>query len=129
MLCVVLTLLASVLAADRDLAGKYAGEWKSTGGGNGGDIRFTLEPGADAAWKCELSFGLMGESVKTTMRSAKLKDSKVDLTYDFDVAGTVLRSHVAGEWKDDKFTGEYQTTSVGDGAAVDSGTWSATRAK
>jgi hypothetical protein len=126
---VVFALLAAALAADRDLAGKFAGEWRSAGGGNGGDIRFTLEPSADAVWKCELSFGLMGESVKTTMRSAKLKDSKVDLTYDFDVAGTVLRSHVTGEWKDDAFRGEYQTTSVGDGAAVDSGTWSATRAK
>jgi len=126
---VAFALLVAALAADRDLAGKHAGEWKSSGSGNGGDIKFTLEPGANGEWKCELTFGLGGESVKTTMRSAKVQDSKIDLTYDFDALGATLRSHVTGEWKGDGFRGEYQTTSVGDGSPVDAGTWTASRAK
>src|SRR5579864_1954473 len=121
-----LVLLTAAIAADRDLAGKHAGEWKGASGG--GAIRFTLETGADGVWKCDLSFALGDADVKTTMREVKVKDSKVELTYDFDVQGITARSHVTGEWNGTSFSGTYQTT-LPDGSTLDSGTWNASPVK
>jgi hypothetical protein len=80
-------------------------------------------------WKCELTFGLQGTDVKTAMREVKVQDAKVEFTYDFDVQGATLRSHVYGEWNGTAFAGKYDTTSVPDGSAIDNGTWSASRVK
>ena len=73
-------------------------------------------------------FTLEGSDVKTTMRQMKLQDSKLDLTYDFEIQGASLRSHLTGEWNGSVFKGRYETT-LADGAGVDQGTWSASRAK
>jgi hypothetical protein len=113
--------------ADRDLAGRYAGEWKSDSG-NGGAIRMTLEAATDGTWKCEASFTLDGADVKPTTHQIKLQDSKLDVSYDFDVQGANLRSHMTAEWNGSAFKGHYETTVIG-GDAVDAGSWSASRAK
>jgi hypothetical protein len=121
--------LLSAMAADVELAGRYSGEWKSSGPGNGGGIRFALAHPAGSPWTCDLTFTLDGADVKTVMREVKVQDAKVEFTYDFDVQGATLRSHVTGEWNGTAFRGSYQTT-VSDGSAgVDSGTWSAAKAK
>jgi hypothetical protein len=127
-LSICLVILMAILAADPDLAGRYAGEWKSGSSGNGGAIRFTLETAGDT-WKCDLSFGLDGGDVKTVMREVKVQGTKVEFTYDFDVQGLTLRSHVMGEWNGTAFTGRYETTAVADGSPVDGGTWNASRVK
>ena len=36
--------------ADRDLAGRYTGEWKSNSSGNGGALHMTLDAAPDGAW-------------------------------------------------------------------------------
>jgi len=123
-----LVLLASAVAADRDLAGRHAGEWKSGASGSGGAIQFALEAGADGSWKCVLTFGLSGAEVQTTMREVKVKDSKVDLSYDFDIQGVTARSHATAEWDGTAFRGKYET-SLPDGTVLDSGTWNASRVK
>lgn len=126
---VVLVLIAAAFAADRDLAGRFAGEWKSSSSENGGTIQFALDPQEGAAWKCDLTFFLNSGEVKTLMREVKLQDGKIELAYDFDVEGTTLRSRVKGEWDGGAFRGKYETT-VSDGAQpVDSGSWSASRKK
>jgi hypothetical protein len=116
-------------AADRDLAGRYAGEWKSNNSGASGSVRISLEPSTGGTWKCEVTFTLEGEEVRTIMRSAKLEQSKLDVAYDFTVQGTSLRSHIIGTWNGKAFDGQYQTTAVESGAAIDDGTWSAVRGK
>src|SRR5690348_15800111 len=93
------------IAADRDLAGRYAGERKSGVAGNGGAIRFTLDAGTGGAWKADLMFTLDGADVKTTMREVKLQDGKIELAYDFDVQGLTARSRVKGEWNGMAFRG------------------------
>jgi hypothetical protein len=118
-------LLATAFAADRDLAGGYTGEWKSGASGDGGAIRFTLEPAGDA-WKGTVSFTMAGTEVPCTMRTVKLKDGKVELVYDFDVQNTGLRSTVTGNWNATEFRGTYETAVV-DGQGADAGTWSAKR--
>jgi len=122
-----LLLLLPAFAADTDIAGKHAGEWKSSSSDVGGPIRFTLEGAAGGAWKCELSFGLNGADVKTTMKTVKVEGSKIELLYDFDAGGMTLTSHVTGEWNGSGFKGSYDTT--GGGVPVDSGSWSASKAK
>jgi hypothetical protein len=121
-------LAAALWAADKDLEGGYAGEWKSGASGNGGAIRFTLEP-AGSAWKGTVVFALDGTDVPCTMRSVKLQDGKVELVYDFDVQNYSLRSKVSGAWNGSEFRGAYETTSVDGSQSVDAGTWSAKRTK
>jgi hypothetical protein len=118
-------LLATAFAADRDLAGGYVGEWKSGSSGNGGAIRFALEPVGDS-WKGTVTFALDGTEVPCTMRTVKVKDGKIELIYDFEVQNTSLRSDVTGTWNATEFRGTYET-SVVDGQGVDSGSWSAKR--
>ena len=124
-----LLLLAIARAADPDLAGKYTGEWKSNSSGGAGTFRMSLERAADGAWKSEVSFTFGGDEVKTIMRQVKVEQSKVDVSYDFDLLGNMLRSRVTGELKGNALEGKYQTTAVEGGSAVDDGTWNASRAK
>lgn len=123
-----LLLVLAGFGADRELAGRYAGEWKSGSSGNGGTFRMTLEPAADGTWKCEASFFLDGAEIKTTTHQIKLQDSKLDVSYDFEIEGAALRSHMTGEWNGGTFSGRYETA-LAAGDAVDAGTWTATRAK
>ncbi len=88
----------------------------------------TLEPATDGSWKCEASFFLDGAEIKTTTHQIKLQDSKLDVSYDFEIEGAALRSHMTAEWSGGTFSGRYETTLIG-GDAVDAGTWTASRAK
>ena len=114
--------------ADRDLGGRYTGEWKSDSSGGGGAFHMTLEAAADGTWKCEAGFTFGGADIKTTTRQIKVQDSKLDVSYDFEIQGANLRSRMTGEWADSVFKGRYETIVI-DGDAVDAGTWSASRAK
>src|SRR5437016_11792519 len=124
-----LLLVWTAQAADRDLAGRYAGDWKSNNSGVSGSIHMSLEPSAGGTWKCEVSFTLEGAEVTTIMRTAKIEQSKLDVSYDFTFQGTVLRSRITGTWNGKAFDGQYQTTAVESGDPVDDGTWSAARGK
>lgn len=115
--------------ADRDLAGRYAGEWKSNSAGGNGAFRLSLAAVPDGAWKLDVVFTYAGEDVKTIVRQAKVEQSKLEASYDFDLMGNALRSRITGEWKGTAFEGRYQTTTVDGGATVDDGVWSAARAK
>jgi hypothetical protein len=119
-------LLIATAVAEPGLAGKYVGEWKSSGS-NGGAIRFTLDGPHAEIWHADLTFVLGGAEVPTVMRDVKVKVSNIDLTYDFDTQGATLRSHVTGDWDGAAFKGKYETTAGG--TPVDSGTWTAVREK
>ena len=119
-------LLILMTASAADVAGRYAGAWKSNGGGGEGAFRMSLDSGSGGACKLEVTFAFSGSDVKTTVRECKLNGSKVDATYDFDLMGNQLRSHIVGELKGDAIQGTYQTTSA-DGGPVDDGVWNASR--
>src|SRR5882724_6611871 len=122
----VLLMIAS--GADRDLAGRYAGEWKSNSAGGGGAFRLSLDQSPDGAWKLDVVFTYAGAEVKTIVREVKVGQSKLDASYDFDLLGTTLRSKITGELKGTAFEGRYQTTTVDGAAVADEGTWTAARA-
>ena len=124
---ILLAFLIAASAAAPGLAGKYVGEWKSNGSGNGGAIRFTLDGPHAEIWKAELSFVLDGADVPTVMRETKVGETKIELTYTFETQGATLQSHITGDWDGVAFKGKYDTT-VG-GAPIDSGTWTAVREK
>jgi len=84
--------------------------------------------GADGTWKCEAGFTVEGTDIKTATQALKVQDSKIDVSYDFEVQGATLRSHMTGDFADGIFKGRYETIIVG-GDAVDAGTWNVTRAK
>jgi hypothetical protein len=110
---VLLIAMFTALAAAVDFAGAYAGEWKSNGSGNGGAIHFKLNSSPSGGWTCDLTFGLQGSDVKTTMREVRVQDRKV----------------VKGEWNGSAFAGTFETSLLDGSAAVDSGTWNAARQK
>ena len=124
----VLFLVLAGYSAGRDLAGRYTGEWKSDSSGSGGAFHMTLDAAADGTWKCEAGFTLEGAEVRTKTHDIKIEGSKLDVSYDFEIQGASLRSHMTGEWDGGVFKGRYES-SVVDGDAVDAGTWSASKAK
>src|SRR5271165_1449756 len=115
-------LLSTALAADKDLAGSHAGQWKSTSSGNTGAIRFTLQPGDGGVWKCDLTFTYNGADIGGVMREVRVQESKIDITYDSEVEGTSVRVHLVGEWKGTEFQGKYDSA-LPDGSPADNGTW------
>lgn len=112
-------------AAGDNLGGRYAGEWKSNGSGGTGTFRMALDPRSDGTWKCDVSFTLGGDDIKTTVRTVKVDGSKLEVTYDFELQGNVLRSKVTGQWNGKAFEGQYETTTADGGTGVDDGTWTA----
>jgi hypothetical protein len=93
--CLSLLLLACVLlvrAADTGIAGPYAGQWKSDSSGDGGTLHMTLAAAPGDSLKCDITFTLAGEEVKTKMQSFKFENSQLDVAYDFEVQG------VTGTW-------------------------------
>ena len=123
-----LTSLLCVRAADSDLAGRFSGDWKSAGAGSGGTFRMNLES-SGGAWKCEVNFNFGDQEVKTRNCGAKVAQGKLEAAYDFDLLGNTLRSKITGTWNGKAFEGQYHTTAVEGGSAVDEGTWSAARAR
>lgn len=106
------------------VAGRYSGQYQ---GGSSGTFSLKLEPGSGGAWKCEVTFTLAGENVKTTMRQCQADPSKIEAAYDFDAQGFSLRSHISGQWSAKGVEGSYKTTTTDGSADVDQGVWSASR--
>lgn len=116
-----LTLALTPLIA-QSVAGSYVGTWS---GAASGDFRLTLTPAAGDAWKADVSFTMGGEEYKTKVVSVKVDGNKLDVTYQYSLQGNDLQSKVTGELKGKTFEGTYKATTVGDGSAVDEGTWKA----
>lgn len=119
------TAFAVCALAAADLSGTYKGIW--AGGMADGDITITVTPGQDGPPKAEVSFTVQGQNVKCNVTSFKVDGSKVELVYDFDLGDTQLESTATGELKGDSLSGTYKTKSLGDGSAVDEGTWKASK--
>jgi hypothetical protein len=111
---VVLALLTTVLSFGADF---WKGKWSSDASGSGGEIRLTLKPEPKAV------FTLSGQEVPCTNVATKVDGESIELAYDFILQGYKLRSTLKGTIKEGKFTGKYNTATLEDGTAVDSGTF------
>jgi hypothetical protein len=110
-------------AAAADFAGTYKGTW--TGGQADGEITMTFRSADDGAAKADVSFTIAGQSVKCNVTSVKVDGSKIEVVYDFDLGDTKLQSTATGRLNGKTLEGTYKTKSLGDGSAVDEGTWKA----
>jgi predicted esterase len=111
-------------AGSGNVAGHYSGQFQGSSSGN---FTLKLEPAAGGAWKCEVTFTLAGENVKTTMRQCQADASKIEAAYDFDAQGFTLRSHITGQWTPKGVDGTYKTSTTDGSADVDQGVWNAAR--
>ncbi len=123
----VVTFLAVCLmvTADPLTGGKYQGKWEGTAGGSG-DFNMTLTAGDGGKWTADVVFSLGGQEVKCTVKSVTVTDSKLHVVYSFDLQGNKLESTIDGEKTGQKLGGKYTTRAVGDGTAIDEGTWATT---
>lgn len=116
--------VASVFsAAAADFAGTYKGTW--TGGQADGEITMTLRSADDGAAKADVSFTIAGQNVKCNVTSFNVDGAKIDIVYEFDLGDVKLQSTVTGQLSGKTLEGTYKTKSLGDGSAVDEGTWKA----
>jgi len=116
-----------LLGADPDFAGRYTGEWTSTGAGGGGAFHITLVPESNGGWKCDVSFTFTGEEVKASSCTVKIEGTKLEMGYDFELQGNPLHTKLVGQWSGTTFDGNYETA-AGEGAeSVDNGSWQVKR--
>jgi protein-disulfide isomerase len=114
-----LFVLALLSLAAATPAGTYIGTWS---GAASGDFRLVLEQSGDT-WKADVVFTLGTDEVKTVVKSVKVDGNKINVIYQYDLQGTTLQSNVTGELTGKTISGTYIATAVGDGSAVDEGTW------
>lgn len=100
--------------------GTYTGSWS---GGASGDFRLTLTEADKGDWKADVVFTMGTDEVKTKVTSVKVEGNKITVIYQYDLQGTQLQSNITGEFKGKTIEGTYKATTVGDGSAVDEGTW------
>lgn len=101
-------------------AGTYVGKW--TGASADGTFKITLSQTEKGDWNADVSFTYSGADVKCKTVSVKVTGDKLDLVYDFEIAGLQAQSTVAGDIKGNEISGTYHTKGA-DGSDVDQGTW------
>jgi hypothetical protein len=130
LLLVFLSSLLLIRAAGTPMAGSFTGDWKSESAGTAGSFHMSLSSATDGGpWKCEVTFTLAGDEVKTKMETCKVQNAQLNMAYDWEVQGVVARSSLAGKWDGKGYAGTYQTTVVASGDIVDSGSWNTARGK
>lgn len=115
-----LFLIAFSVAALASPAGNYVGKW--VGMNAEGVIKIALSQADKGEWKAEVSFTYGDANVPCKTISVKVTDDKLDLVYEFEIAGMQARSTVTGDIKGNEMSGKYHTQGT-DGSDVDQGTW------
>lgn len=125
-LCPALLALCPALLAQTGSAGNYKGKWN--GMSASGDFQLKLEQ-SSGDWKATVQFTFADTAIPTKVKAVAVDGGHIDVTYDFDLAGNKLESHLEGEMKDGLLKGKYKTKALADGSGVDEGTWEAKRAE
>ena len=114
---IVLFLLASLsLTAAEER--RFTGNWSSDNSGTSGSIKMSLKSTPEDS---EVSFTLSGYDVKTKVKTLKMEDGRLEMSYEFDLQGNKLLSTITASIDADKLDGKYSTKALADGSAVDSG--------
>ncbi len=121
-------LCASSLAAQDTLhPGVFKGTWMGATGD--GEVTITLKPDGRGGIGADVALIIAGEPVRCSVNSVKVSGVNLEMTYDFDVQGTKLRSESKGTLKGETLAGTYKTTAPDAGAEVDQGSWTVTASK
>src|SRR3982751_1933931 len=114
---IALLLLATLsLAAAEER--RFTGNWSSDNSGTSGSIKMNLKATPEDS---DVSFTLSGYDVKTKVKTLKMDNGRLEMTYEFDIQGNKLLSTVTAGIDADKLDGKYSTKALADGSAVDSG--------
>lgn len=107
------------------MAGTYKGKW--TGMSASGDFSMQLtQAGND--WKATVVFSIADTPIPTTVKKLNVSPGKVEIAYEFDLAGNKLESQMEAAVKEGQLTGKYKTKAGAEGNQVDEGTCEAKRA-
>lgn len=117
-------LFAFSLFALASPAGRYTGKW--IGSNAEGVIKIALTEAKKGEWTADVSFTYGDSDVKCKTISVKVADDKLDLVYEFEIAGMTAQSTVTGDIKGNEMSGNYHTKGS-DGSDVDQGTWKASK--
>lgn len=125
-----LVLLALVaLAAEKEIAGSFTGDWSGSSGASGA-FRLTVAPAPEEGKPaCTVTFSFAGQEVKTKITSFHIDGAKISAQYEFDLQGNRLQSTIDGELTGERLQGKYRTKALADGTQVDEGVWKATLTK
>ncbi|MDQ6678019.1 MAG: hypothetical protein M3Z09_12045 [Acidobacteriota bacterium] len=104
-------------------AGNYTGTWTSDASGSGGKLMLTFS-GTDLT---QASFSYQGQDVKTKPVSLKIIGNQVDVIFEYDLNGSVLRSRMTGTLTGKTIKGKYQSANPDGSSPVDEGAWEVTQ--
>jgi hypothetical protein len=115
-------MIAAVILVAADMSGTYTGSWNGASGASG-SFRMVLKNKT-----CEVTFGLGDTEIKTKVTQVRIiKDTDIQVTYEFDLGGNRLESTINGKLSRNTLEGTYKTMAVGSDAHVDQGEWKASR--
>jgi hypothetical protein len=109
-------------SASAQLAGKYAGTWKSDPD-SGGDLSLTLKQDS-AVWSGEASFTFQGGAIATAVKSLKVDGTNIEIVLGWEIDGTPGVSRLTGIFSNNALRGTYESETP-DGTTT--GTWAVTR--
>ena len=84
-----------------------------------------LSSAGEGKWQCEVMFTMGERKVETTVKTLRVGEKTIEVSYEFDLGDSRLMSTINGDLTDNKLEGRYQTKSVPDGTPVDEGVWKA----
>ncbi|HET8548174.1 MAG TPA: hypothetical protein VFL57_09230 [Bryobacteraceae bacterium] len=105
--------------------GRYLGSWQGSSAGGKLDITITGTEGQPLS--AEVVFTYQDQRVTTKLREFKTAGAAIEIVYDYELGGSLLRSALKGEVKDKKIAGTYAATVANTGDSVDQGTWEVSR--
>jgi hypothetical protein len=122
----VLSLVCAALSMGQSVgqsAGQYAGTWASDAGVSSGKVHLTLNGSGDSGF----AFTYQDQLIKPKKVTAKVTGSQVEFVCEVDLEGFKLKSTFQGAIEGKNISGKYQSVSLDDGSALDSGTWKVTQ--
>jgi len=118
-----LSLLSFALLVFAGATGRYTGTWTSDASGSGGKLAITIS-GTDLT---QASFTFQGQDVKTKPISLKIDGDQVEMSFEYDLDGAVLRSRMTGTLTGKTIKGKYKSANADGSSPVDEGTWEVTQ--
>lgn len=106
------------------LAGNFAGTWRASDGGAGGNLEINLKQDESKAWAAEATFTFEGARVPGRMKSVQVEEGKLTLVFDWTIQDATGQSRVTGRITGDTLSGDYESTTT---EGTTRGTWTMKR--
>jgi hypothetical protein len=98
--------------ADAALLGDFAGTWRASEGGAGGNFEISLKQDEAKAWAAEATFTFEGARVPGRVKSTRVEDGKLTLVFDWTIQDAAGQSRVTGRLVGEILSGDYESTTA-----------------